>query len=259
MTVGSRGNDSFEERCAAIEAVFCDAELGLVCSCCAEEMPEAVCKACLYAVGWHRCCNRNNLKPLVWRRGTLHGGHLDAQRALFNLHRRLLPLEVLWEKAVAYVAAGLMSEDQANRIVRVIEWERNFTRVVNDVVAASDSVAVATGDGLTGKLSPAQLAALLAERETMMQTGGTDAAPTDQWRVYQFIAGRIHRGEYLRLMVQASAGTGKSFLLSTVFLWCIVNGFRAKAAAPTGIAAAKIEVKGTDEHGLVSRCSDRTL
>ena len=152
LTLGSRYDDSFEERCAAIEAVFCDSELGVVCSCCAGEMPEAVCKACRYAVGWHRCCNRNNAKPLVWRKGTLHGGHIDAQRVLFNLHRKLLPLEVLKEKAAAYVAAGLVSEDQADRIMRVIEQERNFTRVVNDVAAAPDPVAAASGVGVTGKL-----------------------------------------------------------------------------------------------------------
>ena len=39
-------------------------------------------------------------------------------------------------------------------------------------------------------------------------------------------------------MIQASAGTGKSFLLTTVFLWAIVNGMECRAAAPTGIAAA---------------------
>jgi len=31
-----------------------------------------------------------------------------------------------------------------------------------------------------------------------------------------------------------------------VFLWCIVNGKNAKAAAPTGIAAANVEIEGTD-------------
>ena len=41
-------------------------------------------------------------------------------------------------------------------------------------------------------------------------------------------------------------GTGKSFLLTTVYLWCIVHGLSCKAAAPTGIAAANIEVEGTD-------------
>ena len=39
---------------------------------------------------------------------------------------------------------------------------------------------------------------------------------------------------------------GKSFLLTTVYLWCIVNGKKAKAAAPTGIAATNVEIEGTD-------------
>ena len=39
---------------------------------------------------------------------------------------------------------------------------------------------------------------------------------------------------------------GKSFLLSAVFLWCIVNDKKAKAAAPTGVAAANIWIDGTD-------------
>ena len=33
---------------------------------------------------------------------------------------------------------------------------------------------------------------------------------------------------------QASAGTGKSFLLNTVYLYCLVHNRRCKAAAPTG-------------------------
>ena len=37
---------------------------------------------------------------------------------------------------------------------------------------------------------------------------------------------------------------GKSFLLTTVYLWCIVNGKKAQACAPTGIAAANVEIEG---------------
>ena len=37
---------------------------------------------------------------------------------------------------------------------------------------------------------------------------------------------------------------GKSFLLTTVYLWCIVNGKKAKACAPTGIDAANVEIEG---------------
>ena len=47
-------------------------------------------------------------------------------------------------------------------------------------------------------------------------------------------------------MAQASAGTGKSYLLVAVCLWCILHKKKFKAAAPTGIAAANIEVPGTD-------------
>ncbi len=244
IVLSSRSDDSFEERCAAIEAVFCDHELGVVCGCCAGEMADSRCKACSYAVGWHRCQNRNNMHTLVWRKGTLHDGHLDAQRVLFNLHRKLIPLDALKEKADLYVGAGLVTQDQADRIIRVIEQERNFTRVVNDVTPPVDPAQPAASS--TGKLSAAQLRALLTERESMMQAGGTDAKPTDQWRVYKHIVGSIAQGRYLRLMVQASAGTGKSFLLSSVFLWCIVNGIKTNAAAPTGIAAANIEVKRTE-------------
>ena len=32
--------------------------------------------------------------------------------------------------------------------------------------------------------------------------------------------------------ISGIAGTGKSFLLTTVFLWCLVHGKNAKAAAP---------------------------
>ena len=34
-------------------------------------------------------------------------------------------------------------------------------------------------------------------------------------------------------------------MLTTVYLWCLVNGKKTRAAAPTGIAAANIEIEGT--------------
>ena len=75
---------------------------------------------------------------------------------------------------------------------------------------------------------------------------GDATGVTDQWRVYTHIVESITAGTPLRLLVQASAGTGKSFLLTTVYLWCIVKGKKAKACAPTGIAAANVEIEGTD-------------
>ena len=63
--------------------------------------------------------------------------------------------------------------------------------------------------------------------------------------MYSEITKALADGVRLRMLVQASAGTGKSFLLTTVMLWCVVHGKIAKAAAPTGIAASNIEIEGT--------------
>ena len=65
--------------------------------------------------------------------------------------------------------------------------------------------------------------ALLAKRIDLMKAGGAGGKDTDQFRVFQFIIEVLQSDKKLRLMVQASAGTGKSFLLTTVFLWCLVR------------------------------------
>ena len=78
-----------------------------------------------------------------------------------------------------------------------------------------------------------------------MQQSGRDG-PTDQWRVYSHILHALEHGPFLRLVVQASAGTGKSYLLTTVYLWCLLHGKNVRAAAPTGIAAANVAIEGTD-------------
>ncbi len=72
---------------------------------------------------------------------------------------------------------------------------------------------------------------------------------TDQWRVYDEIVSTLTRNAApLRLFMQASAGTGKSFLLETLYLWCVVNGHCVQACAPTGIAAARLRVLRTPVH-----------
>ena len=55
------------------------------------------------------------------------------------------------------------------------------------------------------------------------------------WQVYRYITDELRAGHRLRLMVQASAGTGKSFLLETLYLWCLCEKLKTKAVAPTGI------------------------
>jgi hypothetical protein len=243
LTLGKKRDVCWEVLCAKYEAEFCEHELGLICACCSEELPDSVCESCRYAIGWHRCSNPNGMGTLVWRKGSLHAGKLDVQRALFNLHRRMVPTDVLREKADKYIEAKYLTAEQAAAIIRVIEQERNYTSTANDGVAGDAAAASTTG--CSHKLTQAQLNDLLTDREAKMrasQHGGV----TDQWRVYQHITDCIARGKWLRLMVQASAGTGKSFLLATVYLWCIVHSKKCKAAAPTGIAAANVEIENTD-------------
>ena len=117
-------------------------------------------------------------------------------------------------------------------------------RTVNEDIGEA-GVSPAVKPSLTTRMTLEEMKTELLDRESKMKAGCVHGE-TDQWRVYQHIVLSIQRGEYLRLMVQASAGTGKSYLLTTVYLWCIVHGKKTKAAAPTGIAAANIEVEGTD-------------
>ena len=176
---------------------------------------------------------------LRWRKGSLHGGDLDIARVMFNLHRKRLPMEVLRRKSNEYVEEGLLSPEKRRTMMSVIEQERNSVRTINEI---SDDEAPTQRETMSTRLSQAELVAELHRREELLKAGNSGV--TDQWRVYTHIVNSLRLGSPLRLMVQASAGTGKSFLLTTVYLWCIVNGKKAKACAPTGIAAANVEIEG---------------
>ena len=139
----------------------------------------------------------------------------------------------------------------AKRILDVIRAERGPAPVVNtDGSAHMGSANAAADAGISShrRLSQSELEDLLSEREGLMRSGGLPGGPTDQFRVYDHIKRAIldENAPKLRLMVQASAGTGKSFVLTTVFLLCLVHKIKCKAAAPTGIAAANIDLEGTD-------------
>ena len=123
---------------------------------------------------------------------------------MFNLHRKRLPLEVLNKKADDYVAEGLISSDKARNMMLVIEQERNCVRTVNEV--SDDDETAAEWKGISTRLSLTEMAAELHRREELMKAGSTDL--TDQWRVYTHIVNSLRLGAPLRLMVQASAGTG---------------------------------------------------
>ncbi len=134
--------------------------------------------------------------------GSLHGGKLDVERCLWNLHRKLVSTQKIRDKASEFVTKLLIKEPEAERIIAVILAERNLERVANveaEVVASEVS-------SLTHKLSEAQLVELLRKREANMRACSAGGGAPDQYRVYQDIIGQIERGQYLRMMVQASAG-----------------------------------------------------
>ena len=142
-----------------------------------------------------------------------------------------------------YVSNGLLHSDKMKAIMDTIREMRGHNLYMNEVDSDAEG-AKPERERASRRLSPAELVTELARRESLMQGGATGV--TDQWRVYTHIIESITTGTPLRLLVQASAGTGKSFLLTTVYLWCIVKGKKAKACAPTGIAAANVEIEGTD-------------
>ena len=251
---------SFEEKCKELEEEFCKVEHGLVCHCCALEIAGSPCPACRFAIGFHKC--QLHGERLWWCKGTLHAGECDVSRMLYLLHKKMLPMDKLKEKTQEYVDAGHLSTEEAKQVIRTIEKERGVEREVNANASGDfdgeDADRVAT-ETVSGNLSMAALREMLADRESKMKIGriaddGSQAVgETDQWRVYNKVVSAIKNKQFLRLMIQASAGTGKTFLLTTVALWCKVHGetcctekIIAKSAAPTGIAASNIELRGTD-------------
>ena len=155
-----------------------------------------------------------------------------------------MPIEVLREKASVFVEKSLITADMADRVLEAITQERNHAAILNEEEQATTGEPQVAHPHLNTRLSAQQMKYILNTREGMMREGS--ASETYQWRVYKYIVGSLERGELLRLMIQASAGTGKSFLLTSVYLWCLVNGMNSKSAAPTGIAAANVEIEGTD-------------
>ena len=142
-----------------------------------------------------------------------------------------------------YVAEGLLTQDKARAVMQAIEELRGRNRFVNEVDSDAEN-GRGEREHLSRRLSHAELVAELARREALLR--GVSTEITDQWRVYSQIVEALIAGTPLRLLVQASAGTGKSFLLTTLYLWCLVHNKHAKACAPTGIAAANVEIDGTD-------------
>jgi hypothetical protein len=183
-----------------------------------------------------------------WKAGTLHaGGSVDLQQALYNLFKRGLPLDKLREKVQQYRSwgpSGGFSDEDADFTMRTLEGLSGQHREANEHVTKDTHDCDAEDAAGPVRLTHNQLVQLLKEREKNMQKGAKEH-DTDQWRVYKYIISKLTSEGALRLIIQASAGTGKSYLLTTVCLWCLVNRKDVCPAAPTGIAATNVEIHGT--------------
>jgi hypothetical protein len=237
LKIGSNHAVTFEEEAFKTEQHICTIK-GIICECCRGDR----CKSCLHATSFHRCIKIPD--RMLWCKGTIFGGTIDYQRILFNLHRRQIPTHALKTKADKFIEEGLLTLNQAELSIQTIEAERSKQRMANDV--GGDQEDVKQRGRLSEQLTPKEMDDLLKERVEMMKKCDDDGI-SDQFRVYEYIIGELEKGtKFLRVMVQASAGTGKSFLLTTVYLWCLCKSMRVKACAPTGIAAANIDLSGTD-------------
>ena len=112
---------------------------------------------------------------------------------------------------------GLLTQDSAATILRVIESERGMSRTVNDgAVSDEEESGPAAPAHVSLKMTKEELKVELDRRITLLQEGAVDGLGTDQWRVYCHIIETLTGGErYLRLLVQASAGTGNSLSVLT--------------------------------------------
>ena len=107
-------------------------------------------------------------------------------------------------------------------MLSAIRSERGTSGATNDAVGDDENDNVPSAPR---HLSGNELQPLLEKRVSQMREGGGDASPTDQYRVYMHIIGQFQSGEPLRLMIQASAGTGKSYSLPPLRLLeaCFTN------------------------------------
>jgi hypothetical protein len=146
----------------------------------------------------------------------------------------MLPIPVLEKKCDEYVAESLLTGPQKASFIALVKRQRQ-------------QGAGHCGDeplwAVAARWGAAELQAELDKLVAAMRSwDGHDDIDTDQWNVYSHVTA-ILSGELpgpLRLCVQAGAGTGKSYVLIAILLWCVVHAVPAECMAPTGIAAARV-------------------
>ena len=135
---------------------------------------------------------------------------------LWCLARRFVPLHVTKEKLDAYIQEGHIHANDKDHYVQVFEEMAGVHRETN-IHGVSDGIGSERTDPEEENrpTTEAELRQELKTRERQMQSfQGQEGVVTDQWRVYKEAIESIEAGSApLRLCLQASAGTGKSFLL----------------------------------------------
>ena len=231
----------FEDVCRRLEEEY-DTLLG--CDCCCGNIP---CKNCIHAVGFHECVRPNRPPAIRWKCGTLHGGKLDPEGAIMRFHKKGMNIDTIRMKIEEYVRARAMGREQANRVVAQIETAR---RIIREANVPDDLLANGANDAAIAPPSQAppttrQLEDQLRDMERNMQQTQHHHKESDQWAVYQHVTQALDNDDYLHLVVQADAGAGKSYLLKAIALQCLLRRLCVECCAPTGIAAANLEIEGT--------------
>ena len=247
---------SYEQTCKEIEEAFNDAGFG--CPCCSLEAgADGPCRAGLHADGFHLCQldegdGESPSEPAArWKPGSLHNGKMDVLSVIRQLARRQAPLEKIEQLLREALEEDLIPEADVDYYLRVFEEEAQNSRV-EDVYRTPAQPGAA--DQRSAPMTRQELETELELRERRLQERkgalpNPGEPPTDQWRLYSEITAALARTDRpARFFVQAAAGTGKSFLLETLYLWCLVHGHTPEACAPTGIAAARIHVPRTPVH-----------
>ena len=260
------GKPGFEIFCKEIERTFGEADV--LCHCCASADGEADrCLTCSHAIGFHDCerggqsvssdddekaHSSEEKQGPKWKAGTLFSGKLDILTTIQRLAQRCAPREVLKQLLEEAIKDGNLAQEEIDELLEMFEKLAGLDRDTNvyETETAADG-----GEAGTRPMTKAELRSELDRREKLLQEPPPgvprekEAEWTDQWRLYQEIVAVLEENkEPARFIIQASAGTGKSFLLETLFLWCAVHGHGPQACAPTGIAAARIHVPRTPVH-----------
>lgn len=151
---------AFEHECKALEDHICASD-DIVCRCCAMEETKR-CRTCIHAKSFHICSLPSNDKKVVrWAKGTLHAGHIDYERIIFNLHRKHLPIPSLKTKGDQFVEEGRMKYEDAQAIIKTIEGERGKERMTNAGDDNSEHDASNTRGKLSERLTSTELQASL--------------------------------------------------------------------------------------------------